>query len=186
MSTTRSTLPAAQRLGDRVDERGVALGCDAQHRRDRGRHRRRVADRRQLDQPHAVGELADHLGTDLEGEPRLAHAADAGQRDERARSHELGDLADDRLPADQRGQLLWEVPREVVDAAEHREVDRESVGDDLVHRHAAVPPAQPVLTQRPQRARGRAAAPRSRRRPAPDRRAPTTAAAAARLTSRPT
>ena len=84
---------------------------------------------------------------------------------------------DDRLATDQRGQLLREVAREVVDAAEHREVDREPVGDDLVHRHAAVPTAEPVLAERPQRARGRAAAPRSCRRRAPDRRVPTTTAA---------
>ena len=67
------------------------------------------------------------------------------------RAHELGDVGDDRLASDQRRQLLWEVAREVVDAAEDREVERESVGDDLVHRHAAVPAAQPVLAQRPQR-----------------------------------
>ena len=68
------------------------------------------------------------------------------------------------------------LPGEGVDAAEHRELGRETVGDDLVHRHPPAQPAEPVLAQRPQRRPGRAAAPRSRRRRAPDRRARATSA----------
>ena len=130
---------------------GVALGRDAQHGRDRRRDRRRVADRGQLDHPHAVGKLAGHLGADLERQPGLADAADAGQRDQPARPHELGDLGDHLLPAHERAQLLREVAREVVDAAEHGELRRESVGNDLVHRHPSAQTAEPVLTQGPQR-----------------------------------
>ena len=52
---------------------GVMPSTVAMRRRDRGR----VADRRELDHPHAVGELAGHLGPDLEGEPGLADPADA-------------------------------------------------------------------------------------------------------------
>ena len=55
------------------------------------------------------------------------------------------------LAADERAQLLREVAREVVDAAQHGELRRESVGDDLVHRHPSAQAAEPVLTERPQR-----------------------------------
>ena len=95
----------------------------------------------------------------------------------RARPHELGDLADHLLAADERAQLLREVAREGVDAAEHGEVGREPVGDHLVHRHPAAQTAEPVLAERAAAPRGRAAAPRSRRRRAPDRRARATSAA---------
>ena len=94
-------LPAGQRLGHGVDERRVALRCDAEDRRDRGRDGRRVADRRQVHQPHAVGELAGHLGADLEREPGLADPADAAQRDEPARPHRFGHLGNDVLATDE-------------------------------------------------------------------------------------
>ena len=64
---------------------------------------------------------------------------------------ELGDVGDHLLAADQRAQLLREVAGEGVDAAEHRELGRESVGDDLVHRHPPAQPAEPVLAERSQR-----------------------------------
>ena len=64
-------LAASQCFGDGVNERDVALGRDAQHRGDRRRYRPRVGDGRQLDHPHAVGEFAGELGTDLDRERDL-------------------------------------------------------------------------------------------------------------------
>ena len=93
--------PTSERIGNRVDQGRVALWRDAEHGRDRSRDGGRVADRCELDHPHAVGELAGDLGPDLEGQPRLADPADAGQRDQPARPHELGDFGDDVLAADQ-------------------------------------------------------------------------------------
>ena len=78
-------LPTAERIGHRVDECRVALWRDAEHGRDGRGDGGRVADRRQLDHPHAVGELAGHLGPDFEGQPGLADPADAAQRDQPAR-----------------------------------------------------------------------------------------------------
>ena len=43
------------------------------------------------------------------------------------------------------------LPANVVDAAQHGELRRESVGDDLVHRHPSAQTAEPVLAERPQR-----------------------------------
>ncbi len=55
------------------------------------------------------------------------------------------------VATDERAQLLREVAGEGVDAAEHGEVGREPVGDDLVHRHPSAQTAEPVLTERPER-----------------------------------
>ena len=128
-----------------------ALWRDAQHGRDRRRDGGRVADWRQLDHPHAVRELAGQLGPDFDGQSRLAHPADTAQYDEATRPHELDDLVNQLLATDQRAQLLWEVAREVINAAKHREVGREPVGHELVHRHPAAQTVEPVLAQGSQR-----------------------------------
>ena len=75
LSITHQRPAARQRLGDGVDEVGVAARSDPQRRRDRRRHRRRVADGRELDQPDAVGELVGKTCSDLEREPSLADTA---------------------------------------------------------------------------------------------------------------
>ena len=93
--------PTSECIGNGVDQGRVALWRDAQHGRDRSGHRSRVADRRELDHPHAVRELAGDLGPDLERQPRLADASDAGERDQPARPHELGDFGNDFLAADE-------------------------------------------------------------------------------------
>ncbi len=81
---------AGDGVGDGVDQFGITLGCDAQCSGDGCRHRRRVTDRSELDQPHAVGELVRHLGAELEGESCLAYATYATQRDEPVGPHQLG------------------------------------------------------------------------------------------------
>ena len=93
--------PSADRLGHRVDERHVALRRDAQHGRDGRGDGGRVTDPCQLDDPHPVDELAGELGADLEGQAGLADTADAGQRDQAVRPHELGDVVDHLLATDE-------------------------------------------------------------------------------------
>ena len=61
--------PAGHGLGHGVDQFDISLGCDAQCGRNGCRHRRRVIDWSELDQPHTVGKLICHLGADLDGEP---------------------------------------------------------------------------------------------------------------------
>ena len=85
---------------------------------------------------------------------RLAYPGDAGQRDEPALAHELGDVAHQLVPADERGDLPGQVPRKLLGAAQHWELGREPVGDDLEHRDPPAQPAQQVLTERPQRPAG--------------------------------
>ena len=64
-------------------------------------HRCGVGERRQLDHPHAVGVLLDERAADLDREPRLADAADAGQRHEPVGADELDDLGEQTFPTDE-------------------------------------------------------------------------------------
>ena len=149
-TTSRSRRPASASATVSISAAspcGVMPSAVAMAAGDRGR----VADRGQLDHPHALGELAGQLGADLERQPGLADPSDAAQRDQPVRPHELGDLGDQILAADEGAQLLREVAREAVHAPEHGELRPESVGDDLVHRHPPTQAAEPMLTQRPQR-----------------------------------
>ena len=146
-TTRRSRRP--RRASATVSMTGrVGLGGDAEHGGDGGRDRRRFPHQRQLRHPYAVGELAGHLGRDLEGQPGLADPADARQRDQSAGAHELGQVGHLVLPADQRAALLGEIAGEVSAAPEHGELRGEPVGDDLVHRHPPALPAEPMLTER--------------------------------------
>ena len=117
MSTTSSSPPSGDRVGDGVDQRHVALRRDAQHRREGSGHGARVADSGQLDDPDPVVELPGELGTDLDGQAGLADTTDAGQRDQTLGPHQLGDVVDLGVTPDKRADLAGQVAGEVVDAA---------------------------------------------------------------------
>ena len=68
------------------------LGGHPQRGGHRVGHRRRVADRGQLHQPHPVGELAGQLGRDLHRQAGLAHPAHPGQGHQPVRPHQLRQL----------------------------------------------------------------------------------------------
>ena len=76
----------------------------------RVRHRRRVADRGQLDQPHAVGELGDQLGRDLDREAGLADPADARSTSPTDGPHQLGQLLHLDVAAHEARRLHRQVP----------------------------------------------------------------------------
>ena len=76
--------PAGDGLGDRLDQRHVALRRDAQRRRERRRHRLRVSDPGQLDDPDPIVEFLGEFGADLDGQAGLADSTDARQRDQLA------------------------------------------------------------------------------------------------------
>ena len=110
----------------------------------------------------------------FERQPGLADPADAAQRDQPVRPHELGDLFDHRVAADERAELL----REVAAEARRRcgasgsppEARRQRPGTPTSVRADRGAGARPVAAD----ARGCAATPRSRPRRAPGLRAPTT------------
>ena len=90
-------LQEADRLGD-ADRDQHGLG-----------HVERTAYARQGDEPHAVGRRGGQPARGLAGEPGLAGAAGAGERDEPGRGEQLADAVDLLLAADEAGELRGEV-----------------------------------------------------------------------------
>ena len=128
---------------------GDVLGSVApgsERRADRRHDEARVADALQVHPPGAVRVGLDELGGRLQGEPRLARAAGAGERHE-ARAgtgderQDVGELA---LTAEERRCLDGEV--RLMEALDRREV----AGPELVERFAFGQVLQTVDTERPQ------------------------------------
>ena len=78
--------PPGHRLGDGVDDGGVALRGDAEGVGDGVGHGVGIADGCQLDQPHPVRELVGQVRCDGHGQPRLAHPADTAERHQLVRA----------------------------------------------------------------------------------------------------
>jgi hypothetical protein len=80
---------------------------------DRGQHKRRIPDRRQVDHEDACGEPLDQLGAELKGKPRLAGPAGPREGDETdvGAADQLPELGDLALPAEQRRQLGGQIGR---------------------------------------------------------------------------
>ena len=60
------------KTSDQPGKRILGADFQAEHRRNRARHQARVAERRQIGQPHAVFVIGDHALGDGEGDRRLA------------------------------------------------------------------------------------------------------------------
>ena len=87
------------------------FAADAEDSCDCRRDRRRVVLGREIDEPHAVGERANHLGGQSERQARLA---DADRTDKRHQPHvvveeECARLIEFPLPPDQRRCRQWQV-----------------------------------------------------------------------------
>jgi hypothetical protein len=63
-----------------------------------------VAERRQLDEPHAVRVAAELLARSVECKPRLADAARAEQRDDAVPAEQIADTAEVVVATDQGGR----------------------------------------------------------------------------------
>ena len=77
--------------------RQAGLGRHAQRRGDHVGQGRRITNRRQLDQPHPIGELAHQLGRDLHRQAGLADPAHPGERHQPMGPHQLDELLHLRL-----------------------------------------------------------------------------------------
>ena len=78
--------------------------CNRRARRDGMAHRGAVVERREFAEPHAVAEAVLLAPGGLEGEPGLADAADAGQRDQRALAQGGGNAQHLVLAPDEAGR----------------------------------------------------------------------------------
>ena len=69
-------------LAKRVDDRPLFLLANAERSRDGQRHPLCVEERRQIDVPDAIRKRSENPLRELDGEPALAAAADARQREQ--------------------------------------------------------------------------------------------------------
>ena len=100
----------AQLIGERLDQRSAGCLPDAED----GRHRpgqRSLADRRQIDEPHAVGKQVDRLTCDLHRQPRLAAPAGPRQRQQPCVWQQPDELGDLLLAPDEAGERRRQVVR---------------------------------------------------------------------------
>ena len=125
-------LPRLQMRAQRVRERLARLLAHGEHLRRLVRDERRIADRREVQEPDAVGIRVEHVGGDLQRQPRLAETAHAEQRQQAVALEELSGLLELALASDERGELLRQVVGRGFERAQRREV-RPQVGmQDLV------------------------------------------------------
>jgi hypothetical protein len=97
-------LPRGQRVGQRIGRRDHWQVTDTQCRTHRSRHLRRILDRRQLRQPHPVGEPAGHPSRHLADQPCLPGSAWPGYRHQATLTQLAGDICHRLSPADETGE----------------------------------------------------------------------------------
>ncbi len=93
---------SGDRVRDGVDDGGVALRCDPEGVGDRVGYGVGLADRCELDQPHAVREPVIDLGGGRQGQPRLADPADTAQGHQLMGAQQRRDLRQRLVAADER------------------------------------------------------------------------------------
>jgi hypothetical protein len=147
--------PGLEMIGERLRELRAGSLLNAQHLGDRARDEKRIRDRRELDEPHAIGIGVVGVGRRLQREPGLADAADADQREQPASCQEPLDLGGFLVATDERRDLLREVVGRPFERAQRGKVGPElrmhELIDPLGHRQILEPHGAEVA----QRARGR-------------------------------
>ena len=116
----------------RLRERASRLFAHAQHLRDLVRDQRRIADRREIDEPDAVRIRVEHVGGDLQREAGLAETAHAEEREQARALEQLLRLGDFALAPDERRELLRQVVRRRFERAQRREILPQVGMQDLV------------------------------------------------------
>ena len=100
-----------QMCAKRLDQRLSCFFVQTERLGGSIRHQRSILDRRQVDEPHAIGIVFQHIRGDLQRETRLAEAAHAEERQQTgALQHRFafGELA---LPSHKGGDLLRQIVR---------------------------------------------------------------------------
>ncbi len=100
---------ALQVRDQRLEERFPRHFAHAARGRDFGQDERRIAQRRQIDEPHAVIEPVEEARSQFLSAARLAEAAGTEQRDEAGAFEQPFDLRDDILAPDEARELLGQV-----------------------------------------------------------------------------
>ena len=137
--------------------RPARLRDDPERSGDGRRHRLRIGDRGQFDQPHPVAAAVEQIGGDLQTQPRLAAAARAGQRDHARGIHQGADRGQLAGASDERGELGREVVRQghVAERAQRREFGPQAGGlelEDVLRAPEILQPVDAEILQRRARA----------------------------------
>src|SRR5439155_5011429 len=117
-------LAVAEMLDETVERLRVA-DLDAEGVIDRRRNELRIRDRVEGNEEHAVPELVEHLCPELQGQPRLAGAARARQREE-SRPGQQPSRGFDLGATDEGGRLDRQVVRACLERTQGRERAREA------------------------------------------------------------
>ena len=99
----------------RLQQRPIGLLAHAEHLRRLADDQGRVADRRQVEEPDAVGKVVDLLRRDLQREAGLAQPAHAEQGQQARCAEQALDLLQLAIAADERRRLVGQVVRDLVD-----------------------------------------------------------------------
>ena len=142
--------PALQRGGHRLAHGLARLLGDAQHRRHRVGHRRRIGDRRQFENPDTVGKFIGQPRRDFGRQAGLADPAHPGQRHQPMCSQRRLHLGDFGLAPDEAGGRRPQVPRTRIERTQRRKLDAQARRPQLEHpdrvRHIAQP-SRPQIDQ---------------------------------------
>ncbi len=122
-----------QVLDERFDHRSTRLLGNAEGPGRCGHDQIGVGDRGEFDQPGTSRELTAHRRGNLKSEPGLARPADTGDRDQPGAAHELLDLGEFLIPADETGGEGRQVVGDLVERDERRELGREAGTGQLEH-----------------------------------------------------
>jgi hypothetical protein len=143
-----------------IQQRPVARVPQSAALRNRGEDEIRVLDRGQRHEVHAVREAAGDLRRQLEAKPGLAAATRAGEGQQAAALQQGLQILQLALPADEAGQLAWQVTGKPIPCARWRACGHYRTEPDLqtepelltdVPRCAGLPAVPGRATARPGR-----------------------------------
>ena len=102
-----------QRFGERFQQGAPGLFADPDGRRDTRDHEIGLPQVTQLDKPHPVRKLIRDRGQDLQSQPGLPDTPGATQRQRARHAHELAQLVELTLTADEGILILGEIGRDL-------------------------------------------------------------------------
>ena len=100
---------APQLVDQRLSTIGRRAGIQPERLRHRVGHQLRLADHREIDEPHTVGVRRTDSPRGLQRQPGLPAAAGPGQGEQSSPIDQSIDVDELSLPPDQAGQWLWQV-----------------------------------------------------------------------------
>ena len=141
--------------GERFDQRPSRLVAHREDLRGDARNQRRIADRRQIDEPDAIRKVLHQVGGDLQRQPRLAETAHPQQRQQPRLPEQVLGVAELALAPDERRDLLRKIVRRRLERAQRRKILLDFRMHELIDMLGRGKVAQPDAAQIAQRDRRR-------------------------------